>query len=168
MPSQRWAYVQFMAWPSRTSDARARPHTLEFAPEGELAALGALHADPLASLGATMRVRFQFAEPLASWNPYLTRFGTDDYQAVRAWDDEQFLWNSDEWAHPLATLFARRGSAAARTLEGAPKYARFEARARVQQVFLGRPWIELLDIARLELEVDEASLLHASRATLLI
>jgi hypothetical protein len=62
----------------------------------------------------------------------------------------------------------RRDSDAVKVLANAPKYARFEVVARVRQVFLGRPWIEIESAQRLVPEIGEGALLHASRALQLI
>jgi hypothetical protein len=116
-----------------------------------------------------VRVRVQLDAELESWNPYVTRFGTADYRAWRTWGDEQYLWRASEWEHPLGTLFVRRDEGLVLdALSRAPRYARIEVVGRVRQVFLGRPWIQLERAERLREEVDEASLLHASRAALLI
>lgn len=139
---------------------RPAPATGEPAP----ATLAALGADPLAHLGREVTFRFAVESFPETWNPFLTRFGRDDYIAVSAWADEQQLWLREEWENPAATLFARRGSIAERVIEGAPRYARFEATGRVRQVFLGRPWIEVERVQRLASELGEGTLLHASRA----
>lgn len=121
-------------------------------------------ADPQLYLGRRVLVRFQLESELASWNPYLTRFGGGDFRAHRAWTDEQFLWEREAWENPAALLFTRRGSVAEHVLDGAPKLARYEAVAHVAQVFLGRPWIELEQVQRIEGAIGEGSVLHATRA----
>jgi len=121
-------------------------------------------ADPQAYLGQTVRVRFQYESELVDWNPYLTRFGAEDFRAHRVWADDQFLWERDAWENPATTVFARRGAIAEEVLNGAPKLARFEAVAHVRQVFLGRPWIELEQVQRIHGEIGEGSLIHATRA----
>jgi hypothetical protein len=134
----------------------------------QTAPLGEVCADPAVWLGRDLRCTFQFESELATWNPYLTRFGGDDYRALRVWGDEQMLWKHEEWEAPLAVLFVRRGSDAAQVFEHAPKYARFEIVGRVRQVFLGLPWIEIDSARRLMPEIGEGALLHASRALQLI
>ena len=128
------------------------------------AALEAVFEEPRAWVGREFRATFQVASVPASWNPYVTRFGTDDWVAAEVWGDGQFLWVEEEHAHPLGLVFARRGSAAAAVLTAACPYGRYTARFGVRQVFLGRPWAEILEIAPEECAVDEGTILHASRA----
>lgn len=120
--------------------------------------------EPAAWLGRSIRFAFQFHSAPASWNPYLTRFGTRDYVAAVAWSDAQLLWDVDEHDHPRALVFARRGSASGESLIGAPLYGRYEGVGRVVQVFMGHPWIEVAHVERLPEEIGEGAILHASRA----
>lgn len=151
---------------SRADDraARAAPAA---ATETLETSLRELDLDPLAALGRVVHLRVQIDAELASWNPYITRFGSGDFRAWRAWGDEQFLWRAPEWENPLGTLHVRRGSPAESVLGSATRFARYDVIGRVRQVFLGRAWIEIEHAERLSAEVDEASLVHASRATLL-
>ena len=135
--------------------------------EPELAPLVGLHqvfADPLDYLGQRVRVVFQVHSHPAQWNPYLTRFGTADWTAVKVWAEHQFLWDVREYEHPLGLIFAPRGSAAHTALKPAGEFSRFEATIRVEQVFLGRPWVSILDLQPLRAETGRGSILHASRA----
>jgi hypothetical protein len=128
------------------------------------AALEAVFEEPRAWVGREFRGTFQLAALPESWNPYVTRFGTRDWVAAEVWGDGQFLWLEEEHARPLGLVFARRGSPAAAVLAGASPYRRYTARFGVRQVFLGRPWAEILEIAPEERAVDEGTILHASRA----
>jgi hypothetical protein len=133
------------------------------APSPADVALGELRDHPLDHLGRRVRFLIQVESHPASWNPYVTRFGSGDYAALSAWADEQRLWQSGDWHDPMPLLFFRRGGAAERALGEAPQFARFVAVATVRQVFLGRPWIEIESADRLEQELTEGTVLHASR-----
>jgi hypothetical protein len=115
-------------------------------------------------LGREVRLTLQVESLPEQWNPYLTRFGRGEFRAVTAWGDEQDLWAPEEYAHPAATLFVRRGSAADAALGSPGRYARFEAVGVVRQMFLGRPWIELTRLEPLSQQFTEGSMIHASRA----
>ncbi len=123
-----------------------------------------LHAAPREHLGGLARVRFQLRGERVDWIPYLTRFGPEDYAAFDAWSDGQVLWEKEQFDAPIATLYVRRDSEVARTLRAASSYARFEASVRVEQLFLGRPWIELFEVVPLTEAVNDGALLHATRA----
>jgi len=127
-------------------------------------ALEEVFDDPVAWLGLEARGTFQLQELPPSWNPYLTRFGTGDWVAARIWSDGQFLWRQEEFEHPLGLIFARADTPAALALAEARPYDRFEVRLRVDQVFRGLPWAEVVELVPLPRKVDEGSILHASRA----
>lgn len=118
---------------------------------------------PLEFLGQELRTSIQVESQPADWNPFLTRFGTEDYRAVVAWGDTQRLWDADDFASPAAVLFVRRGTAAERVLAAAQRYARFDASGIVRQVLAGRPWIEITALVPLAEQFSEGSVIHASR-----
>jgi hypothetical protein len=121
-------------------------------------------ARPLELLGRKVELILQVHSRPETWNPLLTRFGPDDYLGLKCWGDEQFLWDPVQYDDPAGMVFARRGTPAAESLAGADRFARFRVEARVVQVFAGRPWIEVLAAERLSEELNEGTILHASRA----
>jgi hypothetical protein len=127
-------------------------------------AFGELQRDASGWLGARVRFTFQFQDSPPVWNPYLTRFGTNDYVGAVGWGDDQLLWRAEDFGAPCVLVFARRGTPAATLLDAARTYSRFEVVGRVSQVFLGLPWIELETAERLPQETGEGAVLHASRA----
>ncbi len=148
------------AWSGASQPAAAvqRDEVLPYASLEELA------RDPQAWLGKSVRVRFQVESHPSTWNPYFTRFGSEDWRAASVWADEQFLWQRETWESPAARVFARRGSVADEALAGAPQLARFEALAHVTQVFAGAPWLEVREVQRIAGAIGEGSVLHATRA----
>lgn len=127
-------------------------------------AFGELQREASAWLGRRVRFTFQFQDSPAVWNPYLTRFGTNDYVGAVGWGDDQLLWRAEDFEAPRVLVFARRGTPAAATLGDARTYSRFEVVGRVSQIFLGLPWIEIESAERLPQETGEGAVLHASRA----
>ena len=132
-------------------------------PSASQAELRAVALQPLGFLGQELRFSFQVESQPTDWNPYLTRFGTEDYRAVIAWGDEQSLWEQADYENPAATLFARRGGSVEPILLRAQRYDRFEAKGILRQVLGGRPWIELTDLQLLEEHFSEGSMVHAAR-----
>jgi len=143
-----------------SSAPAARPDEREL----EYVSLATLARDPRPYLGRSVLVRFQVHSHPETWNPYLTRFGSEDWSRCEAWADEQFLWEREAWDAPAAAVFARRDSVAEGVLRDAPRLARFQARAHVSQVFLGRPWIEVSEVQRVPGAIGDGSVLHATRA----
>jgi hypothetical protein len=130
---------------------------------GAQVALSEVAAHATDYLGGELIFTIQLESQPAKWNPYITRFGTEDYRALIAWGDEQDLWEQDAYANPAAMLFARRGGPLEPMLEQAQRYARFEATGIVRQVLLGRPWIELTALVPLRQQFTNGSMIHAAR-----
>jgi hypothetical protein len=127
------------------------------------ATLGDLRADPAAFVGREVRFELQLERRLATWQPFLTRFGPGDFAGFRAWADDAFLWERAAFEDPSERLFARLGAAPALVLAAGTQYERFEVTAIVRDVFLGEPWIEVLQARRLPEHVGEGGILHAAR-----
>lgn len=148
-------------------------------------ALGAVHASPLPPaqmshaiarkltelrtspgrfLGEEVRFTLQFRALVEDWNPYLSRFEPGRWLGLEVWPDELFTWDEAVFAAPAGRLFLRRGGGFEPLARRARTYQRYEARGRVREVFLGEPWIELLELVPLEGEVGEGTILHVTRA----
>lgn len=115
-------------------------------------------------VGRRVRLHIQFQSHVASWNPYLTRFGTGQFRAIQAWADEQFPWELAEFEAPAVRLFLRKESACEWAFAEAPAYARYEVLAVVREAFLDEPWLEVQQVVPLEAQISEGTLIHASRA----
>jgi len=125
-------------------------------------------AQPCKFQGQEVTVRIQFRDLPARWQAGPTRFGPGMFTAVTGWSDEQFPWVRDEFTHPQARVFVRKGTELERTFAAARTHQRFEVRGIVREVWRDRPWIELQSVVLLEDEVGEATVIHASRAISLI
>jgi hypothetical protein len=130
---------------------------------GARVSLAQVVAAPLDYLGGELRFSLAVESQPQAWNPFLTRFGSEDYRAVVAWGDEQPLWERSAFEAPATMLFARRGSACEAALEATPRYGRLEATGIVRQVHGGKPWIELVALSPLKERFTEGSLIHAAR-----
>ena len=131
--------------------------------EPPLVTLSGLRADPPAHLGQEVQCVLQLGDPVPAFNPYLTRFGPGEFLCFQAWSDERFLWDRAAFEDPAPYVFARRGTPAADLLAAARPYQRFRVRAVPREVFLGEPWIEVLDADRMHESVSEGTILHAAR-----
>lgn len=130
--------------------------------------LGLVRASPESFFGKTIEFTVQVREAPAAWNPYLTRFGPVDYRALSVWTDEQALWLQEEFENPFGLVFVRRGAPAETAFAAAKPYQRLRLRGKVRECFLGRAWIEVEGAERLEGELGEGAILHASRAVQLM
>lgn len=130
--------------------------------------LGLVRASPESFLGKELVALVQVREAPRAWNPYLTRFGPADYSALSVWSDQQLLWLPEEYENPFGLVFARRGTPADSVFASARPYERYRVRGRVRECFLGRAWIEVEAAERVEGELGEGAILHASRAVQLM
>ncbi|MED6334010.1 MAG: hypothetical protein VYE81_01315 [Planctomycetota bacterium] len=119
-------------------------------------------------LGRRVRVRVQARGWVERWDPFVTRFGSEDFRALDAWADEQHLWLPADHAAPLARLFVRRESAAEWALCEARTFDRFELELEVRAVLVDRPWVEVLTVRPLAGGLSEGALVHAGRAVELL
>ena len=126
--------------------------------------LGELCANPGRFLGEEVRFRLQFNALVEDWNPYLSRFEPARWIELQAWPDESFTWDPSVFDSPARRLFVRRGGGFEPLARRARTYQRFEVRAKVREVFLGEPWLELMELVPLEGEVGEGTILHVTRA----
>jgi hypothetical protein len=118
---------------------------------------------PAGYLRRSVVMTVQLHSQLASWNPFLTRFGDGEYSAWHAWGDGQFPWVEAEYLAPRARVFARRGSSAEWALRDARRFERFELTGVVRSVFGGRPWFEVHSVKPLVRQIGEGCVIHASR-----
>jgi hypothetical protein len=140
-----------VAWPAGT-------------PPVSVLRLGELRARPAKHLGQEVRFALQFRGLVEEWEPFLSRFEPSRWVALEGWPDEAFLWDEAAFAAPAGRLFVRRGGGFEPLARRARPYQRFEVRARVREVLLGEPWLEVLELVPLEGEVGEGTILHVTRA----
>lgn len=119
---------------------------------------------PIHCLGRTVRMQLQFSSRVATWNPYMTRFGPGQFTAFQAWTDEQFPWVKSEYDAPAVRVFSRIGSASDWALEAAKPGARFEMTVIVRETFLDLPWVEVVGILPLPERISEGASIHAGKA----
>ena len=156
---QAFAALHFCAPATPTQDS----HLIVARAEREVR-LHELRANAGRYLGQDVHFALQLSSVTEDWEPYLSRFGPGDWLGFQAWPDELFTWEADVFADPAPRLFCRRGSPAALRLARAAPHARFEARARVCEAFLGEPWIEIVELTPLPGEVGPGTIVHVERA----
>ena len=114
--------------------------------------------------GESVRVLIQFHSLKEGWNPYMTRFGVEEFHQVRAWADEQLPWIAEEFGNPSVRFFVRRKSPVAEGFLTASPHDRFAVTCVVRELFAGRPWAEIIAAEPQAEYVPEGSVLHAIRA----
>jgi hypothetical protein len=132
-------------------------------PERLVVPLRELRARRAALLGQEVELVIQVRAERPAWNPYHSRFTPARWACFSAWADEAFLWEREAYEDPAPWLFAPRDGAVHRLLSTARPYERFRVVARVREVFLDEPWIELRSAERLAPCVTEGTLLEAER-----
>lgn len=114
--------------------------------------------------GTKVRFTIQFHGRPARWSAGPTRFGAGAFVAISAWADEQLPWFENEFENPAARVYLRRGTDLERTFASATTHQRFEVEGYVREVWLDRPWIELVAATPLDEAIGEATVFHAARA----
>ena len=141
------------------------PQKAEVGPRPRLeTGLVELRDDPTGWVGEAVSFVWQFDREVEAWNPYLGRFGVEDWEGYRGWADESFLWDPASYEDPAPFLFARRGSEVTALVSAAARFQRFRCEGFVREVFLDEPWIELVRVEPLEGFLTEGTILHVGRA----
>jgi len=130
--------------------------------------LDELRAQPARFLGEELRFTLQFRGLVEEWEPFLSRFEPTRWLALEGWPDELFTWDARVFEAPVGRLFVRRGGGFEPLARRMRAYQRVEVRARVREVFLGEPWLEVLELVPLEGEVGEGTIVHVTRARELV
>jgi len=149
--AQRPVPIQTQSWP-------------DAAPPPRVVGLAGLRAAPADYLGEDVRFVLQFRGLVESWEPFLSRFEPSRWLALEGWPDEAFTWDPDVFGAPAGRMFVRRGGGFEPLARRAKTYQRYEVRARVRELFVGEPWIEVLSLVPLDGEVGEGTILHVTRA----
>jgi len=149
---------------SLVKSARPAPVALARASDPTPVTLAALRSEPARYLGEEVRFALQFRALVEDWEPYLSRFDSARWLALEGWADETFTWDQPVFDAPAGHLFVRRGGGFEPLVRRAHTYQRFEVRARVREVFLGAPWLEVLELTPLEGEVGEGTIVSVTRA----
>lgn len=123
-----------------------------------------LARSPARFLNREVRLTVQFRATVERWDTYLSRFEPGRWLGLEVWPDESFTWDRPVFEQPFGHLFVRRGGGFEPLVRRARCYQRFEVHGRVREVFLGEPWIEVLEVTPLEGEVGEGTILHVTRA----
>lgn len=123
---------------------------------------------PDGRLGELVRLHVQAHSQPETWEPFLTRFSPGEYVALRAWTDQQLPWYREEYDHPRAVVFARRGTPAARRLLAAPRHQRLALGCIPRAYQAGMLWVEVVGACRSQRQIPEGSVLHVEKALRLI
>lgn len=119
---------------------------------------------PEAHLARPVRLFLQFHSVERDQECYQTRFAPERWLALRAWTDEQQLWDPAEYDRPEALVFVRRGGRLARLVGRLAPHDRLAIAGVVRTAHLGRPWFEVRGFQRARRTVPEGTVLHASKA----
>ena len=130
----------------------------------EVAAWNQLVEAPEAHLDRPVRLFLQLHSVEEDWECYQTRFAPERWIALRAWTDEQHLWDAAEFGRPEALVFVRRGGRLARLVGRLAPHDRLAIAGVVRTAHLGRPWLEVRGFQRARRTVPEGTVLHASKA----
>ncbi len=97
-------------------------------------------------------------------NPYFTPFEKENYINFSVWSDSAPLWSKKAYGADYPYMFIDRITKESHTILTARPYDRFLITGRVESIFRGKPWIEVVGMTRLEGKLDEPSLIRMVKA----
>lgn len=97
-------------------------------------------------------------------NPFYTPFEKESYVNFSCWGDEMPLWDKDVYKNDFPYLFVERNTELSQMITKARLYDRMVVVARIEAIFRGKPWIEVVSIEPLEESMTEPALVHLVKA----
>ena len=97
-------------------------------------------------------------------NPYYSRFEKERYINFSVWSDATKLWEKPGYDEDYPYFFMDRIEDEAATILNAHTYDRFVITGRVDTIFRGKPWIEVVGIAPLPERITEPVLIRMVKA----
>ncbi|MCA9320147.1 MAG: hypothetical protein KDB53_05405, partial [Planctomycetes bacterium] len=121
-------------------------------------------ANPVAFRGMDVAFVVQFHQLGSIENPYYTPFEKESYINFSVWSDGAALWDKGAYEKDFPYLFIDRMESESKTMLQARMYDRFIITGRVESIFRGKPWIEVVGLKALEEKLDEPSLIRMVKA----
>ncbi len=134
------------------------------APKPPLASWEGLVAAGGGELGKLVQLDLQACSRPTTWEPFLTRFVPEEYICLSAWSDAQLPWLEEDYETPLAVVFARRGSPAARVLAAAKPHERLTLACIPRSFQAGNLWVEVVLAHKSHWQLTEGAVLHVEKA----
>lgn len=100
-------------------------------------------------------------------NPFFTKFESDWYTNFAVWPESAPIWEKNAYKSDFPFMFVKRGTDLAAAILQAPMYSRWVVTGRVEEVFRGKPWIDVTAVKRLETQIDEPALVHLVKGLML-
>ncbi len=116
-------------------------------------------ANPQAFRGLDVSFVVQFHQLGQIDNPYYTRFEKEQYVNFSVWSDTAPLWDRKAFRQDFPYLFIDRIAGESQTILKARAYDRFLITGRVESIFRGKPWIEVVGLKALEKKLTEPTLI---------
>ena len=127
------------------------------------ASLNDVRTQPRAYLKTTFEFEGRFSNHGEIFQVFFTKFDDHLYSNFAAWDVRNKLADYDQNADRSALLYLNRHSGEQmETLFKLAKYQRFRATAKVESIFGGRAFIEVIDLIALDEQLEPSA--HAKKA----
>ena len=102
------------------------------------------------------------------YNPYFTRFVPERFVNFSAWDDQQKIWNANEYRADFPFLFVSKSNANLTEFVELKRFDRMRVVGTIRDTFKGNPWIEIHSMTPLEGKLTEKALVHRVRGDVAI
>lgn len=120
--------------------------------------------DPVAYRGLEVSFIVQFHRLGTIDNPYYTPFEKERYLNFSAWSDEAALWEKKVYKADFPYMFIDRMAKETAIIVKSRTYDRYLITGRVESIFRGKPWIEVVAFKKLEERMEEPVLIRMVKA----
>ena len=130
--------------------------------------LDKLAKNPDAFLNTRLKITCQFESYGKFFNPVYTRFVSDEYINLCAWDDTKNLWEKEDFTNVFCFLFVSKTEKCLLEALQLKRFDRFEATAVVRSCFNDIAWVEVTEIRILGEKLNKDTLKRISTAMRLV
>jgi tetratricopeptide (TPR) repeat protein len=132
--------------------------------EDKVVTLGELLRNPRKYIDLPVRIQLYFSKSGKAYNPYFTRFNEDMYMNFSAWPLDARLYEKRDFQRAYHMFFIQRASMKLwKNLFEEDRITPIEVKAVVRDIFVGQPWIEVLDYDEKSAGLSENDVRNAVR-----
>lgn len=132
--------------------------------EQKTVSLEAILKDPIAFRGLEVSFVVQFHRLGTIDNPYYTPFEKERYLNFSCWSDEAEIWDKKVYRQDFPYMFIDRMAKESAIVLKSRTYDRYLITGRVESIFRGKPWIEVVAFKKLEERMEEPVLIRMVKA----
>lgn len=125
--------------------------------------LDQVRKDPEAFKNVKVDFKVQFASLGRLSNPFFTQFTPQEFANFHVWSHEQPIWREESYKAVFGMMFLSKSSTGLAKLYELEIYDCLQVTGVVRNVFQGAPWIEVLELEKIDGKLDTPTLTHLYR-----